>query len=55
VSVPAVAFAEVDVSDRSGSPPEAGQARVELGTSSLWEFLWFTGVIQPLSAHPSEK
>lgn len=55
VSVSAVAFAEVDVSDRSGSPPEAGQARVELGTSSLWEFLWFTGVIQPLSAHPSEK
>ncbi|WP_372469455.1 daptide biosynthesis intramembrane metalloprotease [Microbacterium maritypicum] len=55
VSVSAVSFAEVDVSDRGGSPPEAGQARFDLGMVSLWEFLWATGVMQPLSASQNEK
>lgn len=50
VSVPAVIVAGVDVSEGSGSLPSTGQARVDLGVGNLWQTLWVTGVIWPLSA-----
>ena len=50
VSVAAVIVAEVDVSAGGGRVPATGQARVELGTRNLWETLWATGVLAPLSA-----
>lgn len=50
MSVPAVIVAGVDVSEGSGSLPSTGQARVELGAGNLWQTLWVTGVIWPLSA-----
>ncbi|KJQ54168.1 putative peptide zinc metalloprotease protein YydH [Microbacterium sp. SA39] len=55
VSVSAVIIAGVDVSEGSGSLPSTGQARVELGTRNLWQTLWLTGVISPLSALHSES
>jgi putative peptide zinc metalloprotease protein len=55
VSVPAVIVAGVDVSEESGELPATGQARVVLGTRSLWQTLWTRGVTLPLSTLQSEK
>lgn len=50
VSVPAVVVARVDVSEKRGSLPSTGQARVELGVRNLWQTLWSVGVELPLSS-----
>lgn len=55
VTVPAVIVAGVDVTAESGRVPSTGQARVEFGVRSLWQTLWVTGVVSPLSAFQSEK
>lgn len=55
VTIPAVVVAEVDVSDESGPIPQTGQARVEIGATNLWQSLWTTGVMAPLSSLWSEK
>lgn len=54
VSVPAMIIAGVDVSEESGNLPATGQARVELGESNVWQMLWVTGVMVPLSTLQSE-
>lgn len=54
-TVPAVIMAEVHVSDESGLLPPTGQARVELGVTNLWQSLWVTGVMAPLSSLQSEQ
>ena len=53
-SVSAVIVAEVDVGE-SGNLPSTGQARVDLGVRNLWQTLWATGVVSPLSALQTEK
>lgn len=53
-SVPGVIVAEIEVSAQSGPVPATGQARVELGAMSLWQMLWTTGVITPLSGFESD-
>ncbi|MFK3678299.1 daptide biosynthesis intramembrane metalloprotease [Microbacterium sp. NPDC090218] len=55
VTVSAVVIAGVDVSAESGSLPATGQARVEIGVRSLWQTLWITGVMSPLSTFQGEK
>ncbi|WP_067194295.1 daptide biosynthesis intramembrane metalloprotease [Microbacterium sp. XT11] len=55
VSLPAMAVARVDVSHGSGSLPPTGQARVDLGTSTLWQALWRLAVVSPLSSFLDEK
>lgn len=49
VSVPAVIVAEVDVPKSGRSLPSTGQARIEVSRGNLWETLWETGVVSPLS------
>lgn len=53
-SVPATAVAEVEVTGERGALPAAGQARVDLGTTPLWQALWAT-VASPLAALTSEE
>lgn len=53
--ISAVIVAGVDVSAGGGSLPATGQARVDLGTRNLWQTLWATGVLAPLSALQTEK
>ncbi|AVL97919.1 daptide biosynthesis intramembrane metalloprotease [Microbacterium paraoxydans] len=53
-SVPATAVAEVEVTGERGALPAAGQARVDLGTTPLWQALWAT-VASPLTALTSEE
>ncbi|WP_226531478.1 daptide biosynthesis intramembrane metalloprotease [Microbacterium paraoxydans] len=55
VSVPATIIAGVDVHEGSGGMPSTGRAQVALGTRSLWQTLWATGVLSPLSAFAEEK
>ncbi|MFJ6532310.1 daptide biosynthesis intramembrane metalloprotease [Microbacterium sp. NPDC091662] len=55
VSVPAMIVAGVEVSEESGGLPPTGQARVEIGGGNLWQTLWATGVMLPLSAPQSER
>lgn len=55
VDVPATVIAGVDVDDGGGSTPPTGRAQVALGTRSLWQTLWATGVVSPLSALLDQK
>lgn len=50
VKVSAVIIAGVEVAGGGASVPANGQARVGLGVRNLWETLWVTGVLSPLSA-----
>lgn len=54
VSVPAVVVGEVDITERGGSMPSSGQARVDLGRTSVWQALWSWSVSTPLSAFRTE-
>ncbi|WP_158297215.1 daptide biosynthesis intramembrane metalloprotease [Zhihengliuella sp. ISTPL4] len=53
-AVPATAVAEVDVTGATRGLPPGGQARVELGTSALWQALW-AAAVSPLSALTNEE
>lgn len=55
IAVPAVIVAGVDLSEESGALPATGQARIELGTRTLWHTLWDTVVTLPLSNLQKEK
>ncbi|MCK2037635.1 M50 family metallopeptidase [Microbacterium sp. SSW1-49] len=54
-SVPAAVVAEVQVSAAHGRLPVTGQARVENGTGNLWQMLWATGVVSPLSTFQGQE
>ncbi|MFJ2553549.1 daptide biosynthesis intramembrane metalloprotease [Microbacterium sp. NPDC087591] len=54
-SVPAAIVAEVHVSATHGTLPVTGQARVETGAGNLWQMLWATGVVSPLSTFQSQE
>lgn len=49
LSVPAVIVATVDVTDGAERLPATGQARIDLGTTTLWQQLWQLAVVSPLS------
>nr|WP_201471337.1 daptide biosynthesis intramembrane metalloprotease [Microbacterium hydrocarbonoxydans] len=53
--VPAVIVAGVAPSDETEDLPATGQARVELGTRSLWQTIWTSAVLSPLSIARGEK
>lgn len=49
VSVPAVIIAGVEVSGGGRGLPSTGQARIDLGTGTLWQRLWELAVVSPLA------
>ena len=54
VAVAATAVAEVEVTGERNALPAAGQARIDLGTTPLWQAIW-AAVSSPLAALTSEK
>lgn len=54
-SIAAVAVAEVDVAEGADRIPPTGQATIALGATNLWQALWGTAVVAPLSGLMSEK
>ncbi|MCI1019308.1 hypothetical protein HWD99_11780 [Microbacterium sp. C5A9] len=55
VTISATIVARVDLLGPSAELPPTGQARVEFGTRNLWQTLWTTGVVLPLSGRQDEK
>ncbi|WP_292788272.1 MULTISPECIES: daptide biosynthesis intramembrane metalloprotease [unclassified Microbacterium] len=53
-SVAATVVAEAEMTGERSALPAAGQARVDLGTTPLWQAIWAT-VASPLAALTSEK
>lgn len=49
LTVPAVIVGAVDVESSGRRLPSTGQARIELGTTNVWQMLWTRGVVAPLS------
>jgi putative peptide zinc metalloprotease protein len=53
--IPAVIVAGVDISDETDDLPTTGQARVALGARNLWQTIWASAVLSPLSSLRDEK
>ncbi len=49
LTVPAVVVGTVDVEMPERRLPSTGQARIDLGTTNVWQMLWMRGVMAPLS------
>ncbi|RBO74209.1 hypothetical protein DSP71_01155 [Microbacterium sp. H6] len=49
LTVPAVVVGTVDVEMPERRLPSTGQARIDLGTTNVWQMLWTRGVMAPLS------